>query len=340
MRAFALARSGITLVELLVAIFMATLLIGAIAGTSIQVQETINTTLQRELAAQQARSLFRDIETDLSRMIPCAQAPAPFANSVRNGGSPQRPIEIERVDPTSIPANADPAPLPEPRRADRMRVFTSFDGTQAAQQQVAEYLLDQQGGTSGGTPNFQMPPGNGYWSGRLRRQVWKCQPPEPGKSYPDPGPICVDNVVSFQLDWTDPKADATIPGFQPPTAQTSTGDEFVRAGTFAISEFVLNASDQGAQKLLGALPIGGQVWLVDPTAPVTDPGFGILIRHKNGSGSNIPSALVNDRIDPKTGLKGSALLPPSLIRVTLVLAWGKGQKAETGRFVRSFRVPN
>ncbi len=338
MRAPVRAR-GLTLVELLVAIFMATLLIGAIAGTSIQVQDTINTTMQRELAAQQARALFRDIETDLSRMIPCAQAPAPFAQSVRNGGGPQRPIELERFDPTTVPAGADPAPLPEPRRADRMRVFTSFDGQTAAQQQLAEYLIDQQGGTSGGTPIFQSPPGSGYWVGRLRRQVWRCQPPDSGKTYPDPGPICVDNVVSFQLDWTDPKADATIPNFQPPTAATSSGDEFVRQGTFSIAEFVLTATDQGGQKLLGALPIGGQVWLVDPTAVVTDPGFGILIRHKNGTGSNIPSALVNDRIDPKSGLKGSAFLPPSLIRVTLVLSWGKGQKSETGRFVRIFRVP-
>jgi hypothetical protein len=335
-------RGGLTLIELLVAIFMATLLIGAIAGVSIQVQDTINVTVARELAAQQARAVFRDMETDISRMIPCAQAPVPFDKDVRttNAGGPQRPLALERVVPTTIPGGADPAPLQEPRRADRLRVFTSFDGQTASQRQLVEYLLDQQGGTSGGTPLFQMPPGNGYWVGRLRRQVWKCVPPDTGKTYPDPGPICADNVVSFQIDWVDTKADATIPSFQPPTNATSTGDEFVRGGTFSISEFLLSATDQGAQRLLGALPIGGEVWLVDPTAIVTDPGFGILVRHKNGTGSTIPSALVNDRIDPKTGLKGSAFLPPSLVRVTLVLSWGKGQKSETGRFVRAFPIPH
>lgn len=324
---------GLTLVELLVAIFLATLVIGAIAGTSIQVQETINATLTRELGAQQARALFRDIETDLARLVPCTQAPAPFNQDVRNAGAPQRPIALERVDPTSVPANADPAPLPEPRRADRLRIFTTFDGQTATQQQVVEYLLDQQG--SG--PLLQSPPGSGYWSGRLRRQVWKCAPPDTGKTYPDPGPICVEKVVSFQLDWVDTKADAIAPSFQAPTAATSSGDEFAREGVFAISDFQVSASDAGAQKLLGALPIGGELRLADPAVP-NDPGVPVLVRRKNGAGPTVPSVLVNDRLDAKAGLKGSAFLPPSLVRVTLVLAWGKGQKSETGRFVRSFPV--
>lgn len=323
-------RAGLTLVELLVAMFLATLVIAAIAGTSIQVQETINTTSARELATQQARALFRDIENDLSRMIPCAQAPPPFDQDVRYAGFPQRPLELELVQGPTVLLPGEFAALTCPRRADRIRIFCSFDGQTAPQQEVVEYIFDQNGTAA----SWSSPPGGGYAVGRLRRKVWKCQPLDPGQTVPDPGPVLCDNVAAFFVNWLDAAADGPQ-GFLDPDAMTTVGAAFVRQGTFSVDQFTVTAADPAATALIAAIPVGGELRLTDPNIP-NDPGTSVLVRHKFPAPTAV---LVNERLDTKSGLTGTTFLPPTIVRVTLELTWGKGQKAETGRFVRAFQCP-
>src|SRR5438552_18675204 len=71
-------RRAMTLIELMMSVALATIIVGVVASVTVQVQRTIGAAQMREDIARNARALFTDIETDLSRMIPQTTAAPPF----------------------------------------------------------------------------------------------------------------------------------------------------------------------------------------------------------------------------------------------------------------------
>ena len=94
---------GLSLVEILVAIVLATIIVGVVAASSLQVQGAIGIAQMRLVAAAEVRAAFVDIEQDLARMIPADAPNPPFTY----GGASTHPIQLERPQWTAaVPAAA------------------------------------------------------------------------------------------------------------------------------------------------------------------------------------------------------------------------------------------
>ena len=117
-------RRGLTLIEVLVAATLGTIIIGVVVSISIQVQRSIGIAQLRTLTTRQVYSFFTDLEHDLARIVP--NVPTPSA-----AGDPgQRPLIIERGT-TAVTGNPDPAGLV--RIVDRIQMWvTNPDATNGA----------------------------------------------------------------------------------------------------------------------------------------------------------------------------------------------------------------
>jgi hypothetical protein len=357
-----------TLVEVIVAVALATILVFLVAQTSVQVQGAISGAQLRQIAAQQARSLFVDFENDVERMIPLPTAPVPF------GGI--HPIQIERpsgASPYSAQANDPPSLQSAGRYGDKVRLLVtqmygvaSASGvvTQSPYRLFVEYSLDTtvtgtttSPGSSTAPPNFIPMAGNGLAVGRLRRRIFQ-KAPAAATSLDPPvpvGPVLVENVVSFEIEWVDSRAtDLSSNGagrafqvFLAPTDLTSSGTAFCPTGSVTLNgnpptttDYTLDSTDATSAQVLTAIPIGGQIMLnTSATAPPTT----YLVRRRTAvSNGLVTEVLLADRpfveLTPANPITATAFFPPAVIRLTLLLAFGTGPDAQIAEFTREFPV--
>lgn len=237
---------GLSLVEILVAIALATIIVGVVAASSVQVQNAIGIAQSRLVEAAEVRAMFVEIEQDLARMIPGDAPLAPFTYAQQagftgivppptfpagSGATVQvtHPIMLERTGAATGIARQTNDPPDLVRYGDQIRVFsTVYDPlNQRPARSLVEYSLDWSAtgttGAVGGTgqqPNYYQLPGNGLYVGRLRRRVLQQAAIATdaqldtvgGTAQGTPGalpplsPILVDRVVSFQVEWVDAKA--------------------------------------------------------------------------------------------------------------------------------------
>jgi type II secretory pathway component PulJ len=191
---------------------------------------------------------------------------------------------------------------------------------------------------------------------------------------PPPPFVYVDNVVSFQLEYIDSRSGTVPPGnptglvlqadgvdiFQtpgPPTETgfnaTATGERFVvksllsaGGGVTINSPSLPNSPTNGTAatcadpRFLTSVPIGGQMQL---TVLPGDPAVTFTVRkHFTDAVGNIGSYLA-DRPVLANGaatatLDATAVLLPTVVRATVIVAFGAGENAETARFTREIAV--
>lgn len=360
-------RAALTLVEVLVAVALGTIVVGIVVSTSVQVQRAIALATMREMAVAQVRGLFVDLEHDIARMIPTVSMPTTFTGFA--------PIALEGVSAAS--ELDDPSSLE--RFGDKLRVFTSCphpDPNQGMMRAIVEYKLDEKAVTGGGAPpEFRSAPGGWLKVGRLRRHIQRAViiSDAANKVYTEAGPnylatatgakysgalsqpVLVDNVISFQLRYvpgtTPPEKagdtlsavddfDAAATALSPTTAD---GTEFLLQGNVEVKELTALPKDAGATKLLTGVPIGSEILLF--LKPSSNRATPYLVRQKVLDGSTPPQATavyLNDRPYSELGagqpIPAKAFLPPAMIRVTIMVAFGRGPESETARFSRNIPV--
>lgn len=295
-------RRGFTLVELLIAVALATLIVGILAAVSVQTQRTITITTARDDAARDATAALDDLERDLQALLPAVQAPAPF--------EPERTLQLEAV--AGRPAT--------PR--DRLRALTTIrapDGGDGYVRALVEWSLSER------TPD----PAGGPDAGVLERRIiaW-ARPGETATVEGPPATIMSPRVIGFTVEWQQP--DGT---YAPPDDGSRTGSRFVRTGVVRVTSSeagtaVTATGDDAAQ--LDAIPIGAEVALTLPTGVVR-----LLLRRRPGPGT----ALLNDRVeDPGVDVPFGVFLGPPAIRVTLLVPFGAGPDAQVATVSRTISV--
>jgi prepilin-type N-terminal cleavage/methylation domain-containing protein len=332
-------RRGFTLVEMLVAVALSVVIVGIIASTAIQVQKSVNAATYREVVAQQARAVFGDIERDISGIIPCVQAAPPITTDARDATNPQRPLALESV--TVVDGTG------ATRHYDVLRVYTTILGSTRA---VVEFSCD---GYPGGV-QLVNPPGGGVQIARLRRHVLTQVVGGAVSTEPSPNsaPVLMDGVLAVQIDYL--RLEGASAAFQPLDATTKSGAMFVPSGTLDVGvadPFTVHATDAGGKALLTALPLGGRLQL-----PITKTSTGAnvladlavrarAVTEPSTDALGNPITLVddvtmNDRIDdPTPGYPAAAFVGPAVVRVGILIAFGRGPDAETARFSQLFPVP-
>lgn len=320
--------AGITLVELLIAVGLTILIVGIVAGISIQVQRSIGLSTAREDAARVARTVMNDIERDLSHLLPKAKGPfadslpPPTGGGTGTGAGSDRVLRFEDVPDTG----GNP-----PGSRDRLTMLTTINDLDPASDATALAYVRYE------LAPRTTPPDGGPDVGNLHRLV-----SEEGGGAEDR--ILAGNVISMDIQWlNDPDGSdgPTAPSWQEPDADTASGDIFAHEGTVnvaqgsAISGTEVTPSGAGAQKLLENIPIGGELWLEKGG---DEPIVRLLVRRRTGSGGSV-KAYVNDRLEDLSGVNVSRFQGPPLLRVTLQFSFGKGPDAPTGRFTRNFTVP-
>jgi hypothetical protein len=366
-----------TLVETLVAVALGVVIVGLVAGVSTQIQSAIATSQANMLAVAEIRAAYSDLEQDLANITRADAPNPPFAG--------EHPLMLQTLGALGAQTN-DPTGLV--RYGDSLRVFASIYATDPTtlamtkKQALIEYALDPGSGFSSNTPGTNAPsfvplPGNGISVSRLRRRILKqasiAPPPPPAtlsldtlSTSLDAFPVFVNNVVSFQVEWVDPRTTDVNPaaGFQAPTSTTATGAQFSLTGSVYInngantaSTTAPSSSDETADSVSGSadtlltyIPVGGEITLSnsDFTGPTK-----YLVRSKVPPAS--PTAptppitytrvLLNDHVyverqpsNPKNPVTATAFLPPGMIRVSIIVAVGLGPNAGTARFSRVFSI--
>lgn len=307
-----LARRGFTLVELLVAVALATIIVGILAAVSIQAQRAIAVAALREDAARTAIAILGDVERDVAALVPASTLPTPFPTT-------QRVLEIEALDPTT------------PR--DRLRLFTTVRAPEpdpaTGKHDLVRGLVEWQLSPRVSDPAL------GPDVGVLTRQIvtWARAGDAAVTAGPAPPPAIATQVVSFQVEWQDSTANGQYKG---PDATTANGALFVRDGTMSITNGpngTVGTATTGAADL-DALPIGAELALLRPSgAPVL-----VLIRKRPPPPAS-GQVLFNDRLPDQTGVPFTAFRGPPALRVTVVVPFGRGPEAGTARFSRTFPVP-
>jgi prepilin-type N-terminal cleavage/methylation domain-containing protein len=302
------SRRGFSLVELLVAVALSTLIVGILASVSIQTQRAISVTSARDDAARAATAALDDIERDLQALLPAVAAPVPFSPAA---GPPERTLRLEALDPR--PAS--------PR--DRLRLLTTVvapDGSGVHARGLVEWSLDER------TPD----PAGGPDTGVLCRRIvsWVGGGGTATTGGP-PASVIAPRVLSFTVEWQRPDG-----VYAAPDGATSTGDAFVRTGQVAITnaggQGTLVTALSGSEAALDAVPIGGELALERATGPP----LRLLVRRRPAPGK----ALLNDRVDDAPSVRFGMFQGPTALRVSIVVPFGRGPDAGVATFSRTMSV--
>lgn len=317
------APRGLTLVELLIAVALTVMIVGIVAGISVQVQRSIGLSTAREDAARVARNVLDDIERDLSSLMPRARAPEPFSPPT---GTPKRVLELEMDAPTT----------PVTYRRDRLRMLTNVrdpGGSGNIVRAFVDYGLD---------PVVE-PPDGGPPVGRFHRKIVEYAGGTgvtTGTAQDDR--VTATNVLEFRLEWLKDEdgADGPLPAaFADPDSTTKDGTAFSYEGDVTVAQDVrgtkLTVTTSGMTNMVDTAKIGSEVWL-----ELGESGNRILTRALLRSKSTTAGVVyVADRLDPATGIPCSRFAGPPLIRCSMRFSFGTGPDAPTGRFTRIFAVP-
>lgn len=321
-------RRGFTLVELIVAIALATIIVGILASVSIQTQRAIAVSSMREDASRIAIGILGDVERDVAGMLPISTAPTPFAAT-------ERALQLEMIEAAATTGG--------PRR-DRLRVFTTIrapDGAGDLVRAVVEWKLqprvvDESKGDARGVLTRQVDKwaraGDAATTDGPRLPV-----PDRTPNNLDGSPVIGTDVVSFEVEWQDAAANGEYKPAGAAGSNIADGSLWVRDGTVDITNDVtgtMATATVGAADL-EALPIGAEMGLELPTGERVR----MLVRRKVppvGSGK----VLLHDRITKdQSGVRFNAFRGPPALRVTVVVPFGMGPDSGTARFSRTFPVP-
>lgn len=337
---------GLTLIELLIAVSLSIVIVGIVASTSIQSQNAMNYAEVRQAASAHARGLFADIERDLGSMICVVPVAAPFDKD--NGGNDNKsPIQIGATQiQTPTPPDANCAVGAGFKRyADRLRIVTVNDD---GDRMMVEYCLD---GPAAKKTTFTDANSGGFWTSNLRRHtlvsVKGGLDPTVSSNVvketdPKAAPILLERVVSFELDYVL-SGESMIHDTADPANATQADDGTLFAleadcNVDANDDTKVNPNAAADKALFQKTPVGQPISLFvrGPTAVATL----FAIRRKDSGGAS--GAWVSDRvsIDPSVTppIKGRAVVPPSIVVATVVIAIGKGPGGDTAQFTRQIPV--
>jgi type II secretory pathway pseudopilin PulG len=297
-------RRGITLVELLVAMGLAVLIVGLVAVISTQVQRTVGAATVREDASRVARILLNDLERDLQGLLTQAAPPPPFTDPA---------LRIAR------------GVGPDGARIDRLTLLTSVrDPREGAVGTVRAYVTYDLGERAA-------PVGGGPLVGSLRRSVLLPGESGDGRVLPLDG-----QLVAFKVELQGRDG-----AFRDPDDDTATGEPFAALGKVDVAitpsgEVEVSGNDAGGRNLLLQVPIGAELQLSGAGLPAPRR---TLVRKRSDVSPADPRVLVTDRLEPLSAASVSRFQPPEQLRVTLVLAFGKGPDQGTATFSRNLAVP-
>jgi hypothetical protein len=323
-------RSGLTLVELLIAVSLSIVIVGIVASTSIQAQNAMHYADVRQSENVHARALFTDIERDLSHMLATSPLPAPFDKDT--------PLQIGKTNFTDPSTDSTLSGGSFKRFADRLRIVTVND---EGDRMLVEYCLDP--GSKSTT--FTDSNSGGFWTANLRRHVLKLLPagsaPTAVVAEPDPrsAMIELERVISFQLCFRLPGDSSIYKSDGDPGSDD--GTLFALEGDYTIdknSDDLIVPSTTTDQNMLKRVAVGLPINLYI-RGPNNVPNA-YTVRSKVANGAS--GVYLNNRValDPsaKQPVHGRAVVPPTILAAIVVVAVGKGPSGDTARYTRQIPV--
>jgi type II secretory pathway pseudopilin PulG len=268
---------GFTLIEALVSIALAVLVVGVVAFSVTQVQQSIEDLRNRTTLSVTAENALAMLERDLAHMTTDFTPPAPFSSM-----NPV-PVPLAMNSTSNGPVTGDPtsATPPVPRRGDSIKIFTI---TPAGQRAYVEYCLS---GSSDTSPGFIPSVGGGLYTAALQRHVLGIANPGdtqvtlestpstwiPGPSQAPPtafyaskpmslGPATnptiietpitlVSNVISFAVSYIPPGGNQFVPA-----AAGQPANFFLPTGQVKVVNYTATASSSSDYPVLSGVPVG------------------------------------------------------------------------------------